>query len=69
MRMNEEIMERKDEEEIHKLRNDLKNYNMLDFLKNCKEGLFQFEIGVQSTNQKTLDAMPKQKEKIPENNI
>ena len=33
MRMNEEIMERKDEEEIHKLRNDLKNYNMLDFLK------------------------------------
>ncbi len=29
----------------------------LDFLKNCKEGLFQFEIGVQSTNQKTLDAV------------
>ena len=31
--------------------------DMLDFLKNCKEGLFQFEIGVQSTNQKTLDAV------------
>jgi radical SAM superfamily enzyme YgiQ (UPF0313 family) len=28
---------------------------MLDFLKNVKEGLFQFEIGVQSTNQMTLD--------------
>ena len=28
MRMNEEIMERKDEEEIHKLRNDLKNYKI-----------------------------------------
>lgn len=27
---------------------------MLDFLKNCKPGLFQFEIGVQSTNEKTL---------------
>ncbi len=31
--------------------------DMLSFLKNCKEGLFQFEIGVQSTNQKTLDAV------------
>ncbi|WP_455538841.1 B12-binding domain-containing radical SAM protein [Terrisporobacter sp.] len=31
--------------------------DMLDFLKDCKEGLFQFEIGVQSTNQKTLDAV------------
>ncbi|UPA30240.1 B12-binding domain-containing radical SAM protein [Terrisporobacter glycolicus] len=31
--------------------------DMLNFLKNCKEGLFQFEIGVQSTNQKTLDAV------------
>ena len=29
----------------------------LEFLKDCKEGLFQFEIGVQSTNQKTLDAV------------
>lgn len=29
----------------------------LDFLADCKEGLFQFEIGVQSTNQKTLDAV------------
>lgn len=29
----------------------------LNFLKDCKEGLFQFEIGVQSTNQKTLDAV------------
>ncbi|MCC3869428.1 B12-binding domain-containing radical SAM protein [Terrisporobacter mayombei] len=31
--------------------------DILNFLKNCKEGLFQFEIGVQSTNQKTLDAV------------
>lgn len=31
--------------------------DMLNFLKDCKEGLFQFEIGVQSTNQKTLDAV------------
>lgn len=30
---------------------------MLEFLKNCKEGLFQFEIGVQSTNEKVLDAV------------
>ncbi len=30
---------------------------MLDFLKNCKAGLFQFEIGVQSTNEKTLEAV------------
>ncbi|HLR33933.1 MAG TPA: B12-binding domain-containing radical SAM protein [Tissierellales bacterium] len=28
---------------------------MLDFLSHVKEGLFQFEIGVQSTNEKTLD--------------
>lgn len=28
--------------------------DMLDFLRNVKEGLFQFEIGVQSTNEKTL---------------
>jgi radical SAM superfamily enzyme YgiQ (UPF0313 family) len=28
---------------------------MLEFLKDCKEGLFQFEIGVQSTNDKTLE--------------
>lgn len=27
---------------------------MLEFLKDCKPGLFQFEIGVQSTNEKTL---------------
>lgn len=31
--------------------------DMLEFLKDCKEGLFQFEIGVQSTNQQTLDAV------------
>lgn len=30
---------------------------MLDFIKEVKEGLFQFEIGVQSTNLKTLDAI------------
>ncbi|WP_107571946.1 B12-binding domain-containing radical SAM protein [Clostridioides difficile] len=30
---------------------------MLEFLADCKEGLFQFEIGVQSTNEKTLDAV------------
>lgn len=29
--------------------------DMLDFLANCEEGLFQFEIGVQTTNQKALD--------------
>ena len=31
--------------------------NMLEFLADCKEGLFQFEIGVQSTNEKVLDAV------------
>lgn len=31
--------------------------DMLDFLKGCKEGLFQFEIGVQTTNEKVLDAV------------
>lgn len=31
--------------------------DMLEFLKNCKEGLFQFEIGVQTTNQEALDAV------------
>lgn len=31
--------------------------DMLEFLKYCKEGLFQFEIGVQSTNEKVLDAV------------
>lgn len=30
---------------------------MLDFLANVKEGLFQFEIGVQSTNLKTIEAI------------
>ncbi len=30
---------------------------MLDFLKNVPEGLFQFEIGVQSTNYKTIQAI------------
>lgn len=30
---------------------------MLDFIKTAKEGLFQFEIGVQSTNEKTLKAI------------
>lgn len=29
----------------------------LDFLKDVKEGLFQFEIGVQSTNDNTIDAI------------
>lgn len=29
---------------------------MLDFLKECKPGLFQFEIGVQSTDQNVLEA-------------
>ena len=28
--------------------------DMLEFLSNCKKGLFQFEIGVQTTNQKAL---------------
>ena len=31
--------------------------DMLKFLKRAKEGLFQFEIGVQSTNVKTLEAI------------
>ena len=31
--------------------------DMLEFLKGCKEGLFQFEIGVQTTNEKVLDAV------------
>ena len=30
---------------------------MLEFLKECKEGLFQFEIGVQTTNEKVLEAV------------
>lgn len=30
---------------------------MLDFLENIKEGLFQFEVGVQSTNEDTLKAI------------
>ncbi len=36
----------------HLLTND-----MLEFLKDCKEGLFQFEIGVQSTNDRVLEAV------------
>ena len=31
--------------------------DMLEFLRDCKEGLFQFEIGVQTTNQEALDAV------------
>ncbi|WP_373599591.1 B12-binding domain-containing radical SAM protein [Paraclostridium bifermentans] len=31
--------------------------DMLEFLKDCKEGLFQFEIGVQSTNERVLEAV------------
>ncbi|QQY80381.1 radical SAM superfamily enzyme YgiQ (UPF0313 family) [Keratinibaculum paraultunense] len=31
--------------------------DMLKFLKRAKEGLFQFEIGVQSTNERTLNAI------------
>ncbi|MGL5713638.1 MAG: B12-binding domain-containing radical SAM protein [Paraclostridium sp.] len=31
--------------------------DMLAFLSTCKEGLFQFEIGVQSTNEKVLEAV------------
>lgn len=30
---------------------------MLEFLSGCKEGLFQFEIGVQSTNKEALEAV------------
>lgn len=30
---------------------------MLDFLSKAKEGLFQFEIGIQSTNQKTIETI------------
>jgi len=30
---------------------------MLEFIKNAKPGLFQFEIGVQSTNEKTIEAV------------
>lgn len=31
--------------------------SMLEFISQAKEGLFQFEIGVQSTNDKTIDAI------------
>ncbi|WP_419742121.1 B12-binding domain-containing radical SAM protein [Paraclostridium dentum] len=31
--------------------------DMIEFLKGCKEGLFQFEIGVQTTNEKVLEAV------------
>lgn len=31
--------------------------DMLEFLKDCNEGLFQFEIGVQSTNERVLEAV------------
>lgn len=31
--------------------------NEIEFLKNARKGLFQFEIGVQSTNNKTLEAV------------
>ncbi|WP_394866767.1 B12-binding domain-containing radical SAM protein [Paraclostridium bifermentans] len=31
--------------------------DMLEFLKECNEGLFQFEIGVQTTNEKVLEAV------------
>jgi len=31
--------------------------DMLEFISKAKEGLFQFEIGVQSTNDKTIDAI------------
>lgn len=31
--------------------------DMLEFLKGCKEGLFQFEIGVQTTNETVLEAV------------
>lgn len=31
--------------------------DMLEFLKECQEGLFQFEIGVQTTNEKVLEAV------------
>ena len=34
--------------------------DMLEFLKTVDEGLFQFEVGVQSTNPKTLDAIDRQ---------
>ncbi|KNF07505.1 Fe-S oxidoreductase [Gottschalkia purinilytica] len=34
---------------------DLLDEDIIEFLKNIKEGLFQFEIGVQSTNPRTLD--------------
>lgn len=36
---------------------ELLDREMLDFLSEVKEGLFQFEIGVQSTNPKTLKAV------------
>jgi len=36
---------------------DLITDEMIDFLKDIRPGLFQFEIGVQSTNEKTLQAI------------
>lgn len=35
----------------------LMDREMLDFIKKAKPGLFQFEIGVQSTNEKTINAV------------
>lgn len=35
----------------------LVDYEMLEFIRNVKSGLFQFEIGVQSTNSKTIEAI------------
>lgn len=36
---------------------DILKDEAIDMLKNAREGLFQFEIGVQSTNEKTIDAV------------
>lgn len=35
----------------------LMDEDMMDLFKDCREGLFQFEVGVQSTNPKTLEAV------------
>ena len=36
---------------------DLLDQETIDFLKTVRKGLFQFEIGVQSTNEKTIQAI------------
>ena len=36
---------------------DILRNEAIEMLKNAREGLFQFEIGVQSTNEQTIDCL------------